>query len=76
MYGVDEGGGGSRVPQAPKRQPVGSPNAGDVNTVDSNYAPIALSESEADDEMPDLWDDVQLCPRSPITVADDDCDKE
>ena len=26
--------------------------------------------------MHDLWDDVQLCPRSPITVTDDDCDKE
>ena len=76
MYGVDEGGYKSRVPQAPKRQAVGSPEAGDVSTGDPNYAPIALSESDADDEMCDLWDDVQPCPRSPITVIDDDCDKE
>ena len=76
MYGVDEGGCKSRVPQAPKRQAVGSPEAGDVNTGDPDYAPVPLSESDADDEMRDLWDDVQPCPRSPITVTDDDCDKE
>ena len=37
MYGVDEGGCKSRVPQAPKRQAVGSPEARDVNTGDPNY---------------------------------------
>ena len=58
MYGVDEGWCKSRVPQAPKRQAVGSPKAGDVNSGDPDYAPITLSESEADDEMRDLWDDV------------------
>ena len=42
------------MPQAPKRQAVGSPEAGDVNSGDPDYAPITLSESEADDEMPDL----------------------
>ena len=26
--------------------------------------------------MPDLWDYVQPCPRSPISITDDDCDKE
>ena len=26
--------------------------------------------------MPDLWDDVQPCPRSPISITNDDCDKE
>ena len=62
--------------QAPKRQAVGSPEAGDLNTGDTDYAPIPLSESEADDEMPDLWDYVQPCPRSPISITDDDCDKE
>ena len=76
MYGVDEGGCKSRVPQAPKRQALGSPEAGDLNTPDPNYAPITLSESEADDEMHDMWDDVQPSPGSPITVTDDDCDKE
>ena len=25
---------------------------------------------------PDLWDYVQPCPRSPISITDDDCDKE
>ena len=53
MYKVDEGGCKSQVPQAPKRQAVGSPETGDLNTCDPNYAPIALSESEADDEMRD-----------------------
>ena len=76
MYGVDEGWCKSRVPQAPKRQAVGSPEAGDVNSGDPDYAPITLSESEADDEMRDLWDDVQPSPRSPISITDDDCDKE
>ena len=52
MYGVDKGGCKSRVPQAPKRQAVGSPEAGDVNTGNPDYAPIPLSESDADDEMP------------------------
>ena len=76
MYGVDEGGCKSRVPEAPKRQALGSLEAGDLNTADPNYAPITLSESEADDEMRDLWDGVQPSPHSPITVIDDDCDKE
>ena len=58
MYGVDGGCCKSRVPQAPKRQAVGSPEAGDVDIGHPNYAPIPLSESEADDEMRDLWDDV------------------
>ena len=62
--------------QAPKRQAVGSPEAGDVNTGDLDYAPVTLSESEADDEMRDLWDDVQPSPRCPITITDDDCHKE
>ena len=35
-----------------------------------------LSESEADDEIRDPWDDVQPSPHSPITVTNDDCDKE
>ena len=76
MYGVDEGGCKSRVPQAPKRQTIGSPEAGDLNTGNPDYAPITLSESEADDEMRDPWDDVQPSPRSSITITDDDCDKE
>ena len=76
MYGVDEGGCKSRVPQAPKRQAVGSPEAGDVNAGDPDYAPITLTQSETDDEMQDLWDYAQRSPRSPITVSDDDCDKE
>ena len=76
MYGVDEGGCKSRVPQAPKKQALGSPKAGDLNTPDPDYAPIPLSESEADDEMHNLWDDVQPSPCSPINVIDDDCDKE
>ena len=76
MYAVVEGGCKSRVPQAPKRHAVGSPEAGDLNTGDPDYAPIPLSESEADDEMPDLWDYVQPCPPSPISITDDDCDKE
>ena len=76
MYGVDEGGCMSRVPQAPKRQAVGSPETGDVNAGHPNYAPITLTQSETDDEMHDLWDYAQPSPRSPITVSDDDCDKE
>ena len=76
MYGVDEWGRKSRMPQAPKRQAVGSPEVGDVNSGDPDYAPITLSESEAADEMREPWDDVQPSPRSPITVTDDDCDKE
>ena len=77
MYEVDEGGCKSRVPQAPKRQAVGSPEAGDLNTHDPDYAPILLSESEADDEMRDPWDDIQPSPRSsPISITYDDCDKE
>ena len=48
----------SRVPQAPKRRAVGSPEAGDVSTGDPNYASIAISESDADDEMRNLWDDI------------------
>ena len=64
------------MPQAPKRQAVGSPEAGDLNTCDSNYAPISLCESEADDEMRAPWDDVQPSPRSPISITDNDCDKE
>ena len=66
----------SRVPQAPKRQAVGSPKAKDLNTHNPNYAPIALCKSEADDEMQDPWDDQQPSPGSPITISDDDCDKE
>ena len=46
------------MPQAPKRQAVGSPETGDLNTCDPGYAPIILSESEADDEMRYPWDDV------------------
>ena len=65
----------SRVPQAPKRQAVVSPENGDLNTCDPGYAPIILRESEADDEMRDPWDDVQPSPHSPITITDDDCDK-
>ena len=76
MYEVDKRGCKPRVPQAPKRQAVGSLEAGDLNTHDPNYAPIALSESEADDEMRDPWDDLQPSPSSPITITDDDCDKE
>ena len=64
------------MPQPPKRQAVGSPEAGDVNSGDPDYAPIPLSEREADDEMPDLWDYVHPCPHSPISITDDDCDKE
>ena len=64
------------MPQTPKRQAVGSPEAGDVNTSDLDYAPVTLSESEADDEMRDLWDDVQPSLCSPITITDDDCHKE
>ena len=75
MYGVDEGGCKFWVPQAPKRQAVGSPETGDLNTCDPGYAPIILSESEADDEMRNPWDDVQPSPRSPITITDGDCDK-
>ena len=76
MYEVDEGGCKSRVLQAPKRQAVGSPEAGDLNTGDPDNAPIALSEREADDEVRDPWDDVQPSPCSPISIPDDDCDKE
>ena len=64
------------MPQAPKRQAVGSPEAEDLNIHDPGYTPIALSESEADDEMRDPWDDVQPSPRSPITITNDDCEKE
>ena len=42
---------GTSLPQAPKRQAIGSLEAGDVNSGDPDYAPIPLSESEADDEM-------------------------
>ena len=76
MYGVDEGGCMSRVPQAPKRQAVGSPEAGDVNAGDPDYAPITLTQSETDDEMQDLCDYAEPSPHSPITVSDEHCDKE
>ena len=76
MYGVDEGGCMSWVPQTPKRHAVGSPETGDVNAGDPDYAPITLTQSETDDKMQDLWDYAQLSPRSPITVSDDDCDEE
>ena len=76
MYGVDEGGCMSRVPQAPKRQAVGSPETGDVNAGDPDYAPITLTQSETDDEMQDLCDYAEPSPHSPITVSDEHCDKE
>ena len=41
----------SRVPQAPKRQAVGSPKVGNINAGDPDYAPITLTQSETDDEM-------------------------
>ena len=44
--------------QAPKRQAVGSLEAGDVNSGDFDYAPITLTQSETDDEMREPWDDV------------------
>ena len=58
------------------RQAVGSPETGDVNAGDPDYAPITLTQSETDDEMQDLWDYAQPSPDSPITVSDEDCDKE
>ena len=70
------GGCKSREPQALKRQAVGSPEAGDLNTHDPDYAPIALSENDVDDEMHEPWDDLQPSPGSPISITDDDCDKE
>ena len=76
MYQVEEGGCKSRVPETPKRQAVGSPEARDLNTHDPKYAPITLSESEADDEMREQWDDLQPSLCSPISISDDDCDKE
>ena len=76
LYQVEQGGCKSQEPKAPKRQAVGSPEVGDLNTHDPNYAPIALSESEADGEMPKPWDDVQPSLGSPITITDNDCDKE
>ena len=48
------------MPKAPKRQAVGSPEAKDLNTCDRDYAPIAISESEADDEMREPWDYLHL----------------
>ena len=76
MYQMEEGGCKSWVLEAPKRQAVGSPKAGDLNTHNPDYAPIALSESEADDEMHEPWDDLQLSPGSPTSISDDDWDKE
>ena len=77
MYQVEEGGGcKSRVPEAPKRQAVGFPEAGDLKTRNPNYSPIALSKSEADDEMRKPWVDLQPSPGSPISISNDDCDKE
>ena len=66
----------SREPQVLKRLAVGSPEARDVNAGDPNYALITLTQSETDDEMQDLWDYAQWSPRSPITVSNDDYDKE
>ena len=40
------------------KEAVGSLETGDLNTHDPDYAPIALSKSEADDEMRDPWDDL------------------
>ena len=65
---------GSLRPQ--RDRPFGSPEAGDLKTRDPNCAPIALNESEADDEMGKAWDDLQPSPCSPISIIDDDCDKE
>ena len=76
MYQVKEGGCKSWVPEAPKRQAVGFPEAGDLSTRNPDYAPIALSESEADNEMREPWDYLQPSPSSPISISDDDCDKE
>ena len=42
----------------------------------SRLCPIALSKSEADDEMCHPWDDLQPSPGSPIPISDDDCEKE
>ena len=64
------------MPDAPKRQAAGSPKAGDLNTFDPNYAPMALSEIEADDEMREPWDDLQPSLGSLISISDDDFDKE
>ena len=76
MLQVEEGGCKSRVLEAPKRHAIGSHKAGDLNTHDPNNAPIALSESEADDEMREPWDYLQPSPGSPISISNDDCDKE
>ena len=77
MYQRQEGGCKSRVREAPKRHAVGSPEAGDLNTRDPDYSiPIALSDSESDDEMREPWEDLQPSPRSSISMSGDDRDKE
>ena len=65
----------SQVADAPKRQTVGSPEAAEFNNSHPEYVPGAESEGE-DDAMCQPWDDLQLSPGYPISISDDDCDKE
>ena len=67
--------GKSRVAEAPKRQAVGSPKAGELNNSHPEYVPGSESEGE-DDAMREPWDDLQPSPGAPISISNDDCDKE
>ena len=61
--------------EAPKRQAVGSPGAEEFNNPDPEYVPISESECE-DDDMRELWDELQPSPGAPMSIFDDDRDKE
>ena len=65
----------SQVAEAPKRHAVGSPGAGEFNNPNPEFVLGSESECE-DDDMRELWDELQPSPGSPISIYDDDWDKE
>ena len=65
----------SRVAEAPKREAVSSPEAGEFNNPYPKYVLGSESECE-DDDMRKLWDELQPSPSPPMSISDSDCDKE
>ena len=61
--------------EAPRRQAVGSPEAGEFNNPNPEYVPGSESECEHDD-MCELWDELKPSPGPPMSISDYDWDKE
>ena len=64
-----------RVAGASKRQAVGSPEDEEFNNSHPEYVPGSESECE-DDGMRNLWDELQLSPGPPLSISNNDCNKE